>query len=360
MPVHIVNPRHKKTSDLIDTTSRSLNWSRGLSPFVLGPVDLPDGQEARNVENAWQYSKVYEQHVGEDGNPSLEWHHWSSEGFRAAKADRYPMGKGKRPAYSWWDGQKYGYIDARKKIYVPTYAKAVLKSSAFKKLKEIYNAQGDIWLWDFDGYDYEKEGMSLLDVLDCDTRKMGHCFVLALLLTPQVQWGRKRGDGSEDASPGSEPGTSEGLERLCGGEPTTEAPNLPEYLPELEADAPVLPDVVCPGSVVGLPHQGGGGAEGQQGDCGSDRLSREKLRAIIVERLFDTLENRGSVAVYHNEGVLRGMIWGLIGYDPGHLNKTAKILKMLDVPYELTGSGDVIIPEEWLKENGIDADPGSG
>ena len=35
----------------------SQEWSKGLSPFFLGPVPLWDGMVATNVENAWQYCK---------------------------------------------------------------------------------------------------------------------------------------------------------------------------------------------------------------------------------------------------------------------------------------------------------------
>lgn len=187
MTVRICTPRTKVT-DYINTTSRSGNWSVGLSPFYLGPVDLYDGYVARNVENAWQYAKVYPQHVDEKGNPSIDYWTWAQYGWGKERADRYPMGKGAKPLYSYWDGRKLSYVEARKKIYAPIYAKAVEKTEAFKKLTEIYKEKGEIWLWDFDGYDHVKLGMTFKDVIDCETRKMGHAFVLAMMLQNERVW----------------------------------------------------------------------------------------------------------------------------------------------------------------------------
>jgi hypothetical protein len=55
---------------VINTTSRSSGWSIGLSPFLLGPVKLYGDYVSQNVENAWQYSKVYCQFTDENNEPS--------------------------------------------------------------------------------------------------------------------------------------------------------------------------------------------------------------------------------------------------------------------------------------------------
>lgn len=66
----------------VNTTSRSKEpWSKGLSPFFLGPVTLYDGTSATNVENAWQFAKVYEEHLDAAGNPSPAYFEWSRQGF---------------------------------------------------------------------------------------------------------------------------------------------------------------------------------------------------------------------------------------------------------------------------------------
>eukprot|EP01114_Cavostelium_apophysatum_P014395 TRINITY_DN3728_c0_g1_i2.p1 TRINITY_DN3728_c0_g1~~TRINITY_DN3728_c0_g1_i2.p1 ORF type:complete len:218 (+),score=32.32 TRINITY_DN3728_c0_g1_i2:1-654(+) len=169
----------------INATSRSHEeWSKQLSPFFLGPIQTPDGHFSKNFENVWQYSKVYEEHMNRGSDdPNESWRRWSREGFENANAVRFPMGRGAKPLYSYWDGHKYGYIDARINIYAPVYAALVEKTPAFQRLKNLYEKhKGNICLFDFDGYDYHQKGMSLEDCLYDERKKMGHGFVLMMLL----------------------------------------------------------------------------------------------------------------------------------------------------------------------------------
>ena len=184
MSVFVVEIRHSVPENAIkiDTTSRSVNWSKALSPFFVGPIELYDGYVAKNVENAWQFCKVYEQHIDCAGNPSEEYWKWAKRGWDDDWAHRYPMGRGSIPKYSLWDGDKLGYIEARKKIYIPLYSKAVQKTLAFKYLKKILQGNKNIYLVDFDGYNHKSKDMTYDDVINCETRKMGHAFVLAMLL----------------------------------------------------------------------------------------------------------------------------------------------------------------------------------
>ena len=92
------------------------------------------------------------------------------------------MGKGSVPEYSWWGFEKLSYIEARQFIYLPIYVTAVLKSPAWRQLAALYRASDEIVLWDFDGYDYHRLGMTFKDVLLDPTRKMGHALILAALL----------------------------------------------------------------------------------------------------------------------------------------------------------------------------------
>jgi len=179
------DPR-KKGDNVINTTSRSKNWSQGLSPFILGPVPLWDGMIAQNVENAWQYTKVYPSHVDEDGDPTHDWICWAVRGWEKRRAVRYPMGKGAKPLYSYWDDEKLDYIEARKRIYLPAYANAVTKTDAFTKLQETCKEHEDIWLWDFDCYRHDEMGMTLSDVLHDGSRSMGHGFILKMILTGEI------------------------------------------------------------------------------------------------------------------------------------------------------------------------------
>lgn len=166
----------------INTTSRSNDFGKGLSPFFLGPVKLSYGHSAKNVENGWQYSKVYAEHLDSDGDAGADWWAWAEAGWAKDTAVRYPMGKGSVPEFSFWDGNKLSYIEARARIYIPLYAKAVRKTEAFAKLREIYRTVDTLYLWDFDGYDHRAYGLSLMEVPFQEDRKMGHAFVLAMML----------------------------------------------------------------------------------------------------------------------------------------------------------------------------------
>lgn len=168
---------------VVSTVSWSDNWSRGLSPFYLGPVRLWAGHEAKNVENAWQYSKVYEQHLGADRNPTPAWLEWAMSGWAKEKADRYPMGRGAVPAFSWWNGRRLDYVAARKAIYGPLYRRAVEGTEAYRRLRELYEECTELVLLDFDVRDTRKTYETYTQVLNNDRLKMGHGFVLAMMLT---------------------------------------------------------------------------------------------------------------------------------------------------------------------------------
>jgi hypothetical protein len=58
--VHVISPQDETPAGaiVVNTTSRTKEpWSRGLSPFFLGPIPLYHNFEAKNLENAWQYCK---------------------------------------------------------------------------------------------------------------------------------------------------------------------------------------------------------------------------------------------------------------------------------------------------------------
>ncbi len=180
--IYVIGPNDKKFKlegkTVINTTSTSTDFGKELSPFFLGPVDLYFGYTSKNVENAWQYSKVYPEYDF-DGLPSYNYIYWAKEGWAKKEAVRYPMGKGAVPLYSFWDGYALDYITARQKIYIPLYAKAVKKTKALERLKNLHESGQDIVLFDFDGY-HTKDNMRTI-ICNPD-KKMGRAFVIKMIL----------------------------------------------------------------------------------------------------------------------------------------------------------------------------------
>lgn len=190
--VRVIGPKEKTQTlpneVVINTTSSSKTWTRGLSPFVLGPVKLYAGNVSHNMENGYQFAKVYKHHIGKLGLPTEDYWKWAEEGWKSEYAHRYPMGKGAIPEYTYWNGHKYGYIDARKNVYIPLYVAAVKKSGMLSRLeREYHNNWKCVTLFDFDGYDFRSKGMTFKDVINDPTQKMGHGHVLAMLLEGYIE-----------------------------------------------------------------------------------------------------------------------------------------------------------------------------
>lgn len=178
MTVYVI-PHHAITQPApgaADVTTHGQQW-RALSPMLLGPVPLYAGMWSRTMENAWQYSKVYQGCTG-----GAYWQ-WARAGWDNPRAVRYPMGKGAKPLFSLWAGDELGYIEARKRIYAPVYAQAVRFGplNLFLALRQLAR-QGDLVILDFDAYDHRALGYSWDDVMNDPDRKMGHGFVLAMMI----------------------------------------------------------------------------------------------------------------------------------------------------------------------------------
>ena len=184
--LHVVNfsfacPKDIDESCIVNSTSRSKNWSQGLSPFYLGPVELYDGHISQNFENLWQYSKVYE-YYADDGEPGERYFKWAQDGWNAKRAERYPMGRGVKPLYSYWAGKKLDYVTARKEIYIPHYSNAVRNTSAFKKLEELYKNSETLYLQDFDAHNMKPGTFTYDELWNNPKIKVGHAYVLAMML----------------------------------------------------------------------------------------------------------------------------------------------------------------------------------
>lgn len=191
LPIWTSKREELKEAHVVPTVSKAGGLWSGLSPFLIGPCHLYGEHYARNMENAWQFSKVYEHHVAWSEHRQdvvavdilPGWWEWAKNGWADERAHRYPQGKSRTPLFSYWDGEALTYIDARKVIYGPLYAEAVQKTAAFTHLQRLMGKVSDLVLLDYDAYDHRALGLTLTDVLNNPEKKMGHAFVLAMLLT---------------------------------------------------------------------------------------------------------------------------------------------------------------------------------
>ena len=173
----------------VDTTSAGP--FKDLSPFYLGPYSWTESNlsmQAVRMENLWQYSKVYPQHVDTEGNILQSWFQWRDTGFKSTRANRYPMGKGAKPLCTRWMGQRLTYIEARKALYIPVYSELVLRTRSYAMLYEwVMKGTKHIALRDFDGYRHIDAGMTLKDVINNSAKSMGHAFIIYGLLTGELR-----------------------------------------------------------------------------------------------------------------------------------------------------------------------------
>lgn len=205
-------------------------WNQ-LSPFYLGPVKDPNVEiEANNAENFWQFLKVYPQvkkirlTKGKGKNRYVEWEYptethavlksgldrnnfeswkvlpewkkWRNAGFKNKYAIRRPNGtvaKNGPPIFALYNDERLGYVDSRKKIYIPTYSKLFKNHKLFNDIMDkLFNGE-NIMLIDIDGPDVElyPEGremsIKLLDEMVEDTRRpYGHGFAAAKTLLNEL------------------------------------------------------------------------------------------------------------------------------------------------------------------------------
>lgn len=183
--IYAVSFKHKIPEDVIsmDVTSRSQTWGKNFSPFNLGPVDLYDDYTACNIENAFQFSRVYAEYNGFDDTPSQNYWEWAIKGWQNSKPIKYPLGVWSKHLYHWWDHKKLTNLEAQNQIFVPMYKKAVEKTPSFQRLKALYAIEKkDIYLIDFEGYNHRYLEKSWDQVINDPNRPIGQAFMLCMLL----------------------------------------------------------------------------------------------------------------------------------------------------------------------------------
>lgn len=183
--IYAVSFKHKIPEDAfsMDVTSRSSTWGKHFSPFNLGPVDLYDDHWAYNIENAYQFSGLYAEYCTVEQLPAQHYWPWAKAGWQNPKPIKYPLGAWSKPLGYWWKGKLLTRLEAQNQIFLPLFKKAVTKTSAFKRLKEMYESSDkDIYLIDFEGYDHRLLEQSWDQVVNNEDRPVGQAFALCMLL----------------------------------------------------------------------------------------------------------------------------------------------------------------------------------
>ena len=156
---------------IIDLTSRNRDksFARQVSPFYVGPVTGPDGASADSLEVFWQVGKVFPHH-DDNGKPGADYFAYR-ERMYSAKPGEIPKPVMRHPYrefgyeaddmlyWAFWNKEKkeyeqLTYLEARKKVYIPEYAKLVANSDALKWMKSLLEQGEKIALLDFDGFNY--------------------------------------------------------------------------------------------------------------------------------------------------------------------------------------------------------------
>ena len=225
---------------IVDVTSRVIcdkefinnhpSFAKDVSPFFVGPITSSDGLTAHIFEHYWQASKVFPCHVDDKGNIKKEFWNWRKSWFDKERvtdksASRRPHSllgyKDKDCLFSVYYAngvwERLSYVEARKKIYIPDYAKYIVQTESYKWLKKQYDDGKKIALVDFDGYNYgydkAKEKLynsyinrckknhveptkslhdylglnTIKDVIDCSFTPAGHGFIIKMLLEGDLE-----------------------------------------------------------------------------------------------------------------------------------------------------------------------------
>ena len=187
MNVHFTNTFYtSQTEDdlsdyiIIDVTSRITRnkefmeahprFARELSPFYVGPVTSADGTKAEIFEILWQCGKVYPCH-DDNGKPNAAYFEWRNYFYSQTECTKDLMRHTcKSIGYEHKDARYFayfdkeivdyvplGYVDARKKVYFPEYAKLIYNTESFQYLKSLVDSGKKIALVDFDACNYNEK-----------------------------------------------------------------------------------------------------------------------------------------------------------------------------------------------------------
>jgi hypothetical protein len=176
-----------------------------LSPMQLGPVG-----GAHNLENMYQFSKIFEDELSDTvctcGNVELGTHYMPGPAFFAARHKAYKdvvphrhKRRGGKPAYSWYTDAEDGtthcctYIQSRW-FYCTLYVELASKTPAFQKLKAMYDdGVTKLEIFGYDAFTPDDLSEETLYKHYCDGRRpFGHEMVLLCMLLNTSPWIRNK------------------------------------------------------------------------------------------------------------------------------------------------------------------------
>ncbi|MBD3404844.1 MAG: hypothetical protein GF411_01755 [Candidatus Lokiarchaeota archaeon] len=148
-----------------------------LNPINIGPCMLYKGRQAKNLHNAWEYTKVYKEHT-ENGQITTKYWDWATKGW---DKDKPAKSTKKKYLYHFWDGARYGVIEARRRIFVSKYIRLISNMDSYRELKNIASNHEIVAMISKHGFDHKQ--MSLTEVLFNPAKEFDYSFVLAMLIS---------------------------------------------------------------------------------------------------------------------------------------------------------------------------------
>jgi hypothetical protein len=152
---------------------------RVLSPMLIGPVEWM-GYRATNIENLWQFSKVYEDELY-NNEIKASYYARRDAGFENPKGIRRPK-KGK-VAFCYIGGERLNYEQSRNKVYIPMYCKYVEGNLGLQALKEVLQ-KTNVQILGFDGRKFDDLQVELRNLM----KPFGHELIVCGLLKNNLVW----------------------------------------------------------------------------------------------------------------------------------------------------------------------------
>ena len=188
---------HRAGFKNINVGSGSRGDFKQLMPTKLGPLPLrfkgdKTTADVKNVQNVWQFAKVYPRDIGLDGNLVPAWFTTRLKGWADPNGHQWSkkkQPKGIKPIFFLWGRDvKLQYLEARSRIFCRVYATLATQTLAYRRLVELIEKGTNIQILGLDGYDYVAEKRSLYECINDPNRNFGHEFILAGLLTGDFPW----------------------------------------------------------------------------------------------------------------------------------------------------------------------------